>query len=100
MCALQSMACSAPSSSPQICVLIAESNCVHASLKKTPMLCLPRVLPLWRMLIIIVISGEIRALTSNLFSNATARNIVSKPLYPAPSVCLTLLPSGYAFHFQ
>lgn len=83
-----------PSSSPQICVLIAESNGVHASLKKKPMLSVPCVPPLRRTLIIII-RGEIRALTSNLSSDsiakATARNIAIELLSPA--ACCGVSPS-------
>ncbi len=89
MCALQSLARSASvcgaafcsNSSSEICVLIAESNCVHASLKR----CLCSLFPIcchsceWLLLPSSAENGEIRALTSNLFSNSisppTARNI-------------------------
>lgn len=74
-------------SSSEICVLIAESNCVHASLKRR--LC--SLFPIcchsceWLLLSSSAENGEIRALTSNLFSNSisptTARNIHHHKLF-------------------
>lgn len=95
MCAQQSSACSAcvcgrafcSDSSSEICVLIAESNCVYASLKRR--LC--SLLPIcchsceWLLLSSSAENGEIRALTSNLFSNSispsTARRIHRQKLF-------------------
>lgn len=71
--------CSNPSS--EIYVLIAESNYVYASLKRRPCSLLPICCHSceWLLLSSSVENGEIRALTSNLFSNlispSTARSI-------------------------
>ncbi len=104
MCALQSLARSASvcgaafcsNSSSEICVLIAESNCVHASLKR----CLCSLFPIcchsceWLLLPSSAENGEIRALTSNLFSNSisppTARNIHQGKLF-SPTLGIRLM---------
>lgn len=76
-------------SSSEICVLIAESNCAYASLKRRLHSLSP--LPIrrhsceWLLLSSSAENGEIRALTSNLFSNSiapgAARNIHLRRLF-------------------
>ena len=73
-------------SSSEICVLIAESNCVYASLKGR--LC--SLFPIcrhsceWLLLSSSAENGEIRALTSNLFSNSISPHHCKK--YPSSQV--------------
>lgn len=81
----------------RICVLIAESNCVFASLKTRPCSLLPicRHSCEWLLLSSSAENGEIRALTSNLFSNSTPSHThMHTHMHTARNVRQQILESG------